>query len=153
VLESVSEAKRKGYSEVRFWSQDESRCGLMPVVGHRITAKGVQPIISGEYNFENFYLYGMTEILSGEKFILELPCVNGECFKLFLSEFIKEKGADKFHLIFLDNAPFHSENYFLVYENIAVINFPAYSSEPQSDREILAGLEGLVINKVSEKFG
>ena len=125
----MTEAKDKGYSRIEFWTQDESRCGLMPITRHRITAKGIQPIISGEYNFENFYLYGMTQILTGERFILELPTVNGECFKLFLKEFVKEKGADKFHLVFLDNASFHSEDCVTLYENMAFINFPAYSPE------------------------
>ena len=34
-------------------------------------------------------LYGMTEILSGEQFFLELLSVNGNLFNLFLDEFVE----------------------------------------------------------------
>jgi transposase len=129
VAEVAEKAQAQGYQAIRCWSQDESRCGLLPIKRHRITAKGIQPIGSGAYSFENFYLYGMTEILTGESFILELPFLNGECFKLFLAEFLKSRPAAEFHLILMDNATFHSEKYFTVYENMAVINFPPYSPE------------------------
>jgi len=129
VAEVAEQAREQGCQAIKCWSQDESRCGLLPIKRHRITAAGVQPVCSGAYNFENFYLYGMTEILTGESFILELPDLNGECFKLFLAEFVKSRPAEEFHLILMDNATFHSEKYFAVYENVAVINFPPCSPE------------------------
>jgi len=129
VAEVVEKAREKGYEAIKYWSEDESRCGLLPIKRHRITAKGVQPICSGAYNFANFYLYGMTEVLTGESFILELPYLNGECFKLFLAEFVKTRKAEEFHLILMDNATFHSEKYFEIYENVAVINLPPCSPE------------------------
>jgi len=93
VTEVVEQAQETGYQEIKYWSQDESRCGLLPIKRHRITAKGVQPVCSGAYNFENFYLYGTTEVLTGESFMLELPYLNGECFLLCLAEFVKRRPA------------------------------------------------------------
>ena len=129
VTEVVEQAQETGYQEIKYWSQDESRCGLLPIKRHRITAKGVQPVCSGAYNFENFYLYGTTEVLTGESFMLELPYLNGECFRLFLAEFVKSRPAQEFHVLMMDNATFHSEKYFEIYENVAVINFPPCSPE------------------------
>ena len=125
----VKQSAEKGCLKVKFWSQDEARFGLMPIIRRRITASGVQPIKRAEYNFENFYLYGLTEIFSGEKFFLELPFVNGECFELFMREFLTTSDEQSFHIIFLDNASFHSKNCFQRTENIVFINFPPYSPE------------------------
>lgn len=129
IIEVVKQVTEKGSLKVKFWSQDEARFGLLPIIRRRITAKGVQPIKQAEYNFENFYLYGLTEVLSGEKFFLELPFVNGECFKLFMREFLESGDEQTVHVIFLDNASFHSKSYFEKVKNVVFINFPPYSPE------------------------
>ena len=113
----------------------------------RITALGIQPVKRAEYCFENFYIYGLTEILSGEKFFLELPFVNGECFKLFLREFLQTSNKNTLHLIFLDNASFHSGKCIEAIENVVFINFPAYSPELNPTSAILAGFERLAGRK------
>ena len=79
----------KGFEKIKFWSQDEARFGLLPIMRRRITARGIQPIKQAEYCFENFYVYGLTEILSGEKFFLELPSVNGNVSNCFYASFCK----------------------------------------------------------------
>jgi transposase len=129
VSEEVRKSKEKGFRQIKFSSQDEARFGLLPIIGRRITALGVQPIKQSEYSFENFYIYGMTEIFSGEKFFLELPYVNGDLFKLFLHEFLETGAEQTLHIVFLDNASFHSQNCLEVIENVVFINFPAYSPE------------------------
>ncbi|MCY7376575.1 MAG: transposase [Pyrinomonadaceae bacterium] len=85
----------------------------------------IQPIKRAEYCFENFYVYGLTEILSGEKFFWELPSVNGKCFKLFLREFLPTSNKNTLHLIFLDNASFHSGKSLEAIAKVVLINFPA----------------------------
>jgi hypothetical protein len=100
----VKQSAEKGCLKVKFSSQDQARFGLMPIIRRRITASGGQPIKRAEYNFENFYLYELTEIFSGEKFFLELPFVNGECFELFMREFLTISDEQSFHIMFLDNA-------------------------------------------------
>ncbi|MGI8494140.1 MAG: IS630 family transposase [Pyrinomonadaceae bacterium] len=127
--EEVRKSKEKGFQEIKFWSQDEARFGLLPVIRRRITALGVQPIKQAEYSFENFYIYGMTDVLSGEKFFLELPYLNGELFKLFLQEFLETGAEQTMHIVFLDNASFHSQNCLEVINNVVFINFPPYSPE------------------------
>ena len=142
---------------MKFWSQDESRLGLLPIIRRRITGLGVQPIKQAEYNFENFYLYGLTEILSGEKFFLELPYVNGECFKLFMEEFLASEDDQTFHIIFLDNASFHSKSYLKTVKNVVFINFPPYSPELnpierfwRDVKDWLAGKEIRSLNELSD---
>jgi transposase len=49
-------APQRGYPDCRVWAQDESRCGLLPVVRQRITARGIPPVVSAAYRFESLYL-------------------------------------------------------------------------------------------------
>jgi len=153
-LETVRQGVEKGFEKIKFWSQDEARFGLLPIMRRRITALGIQPIKRAEYCFENFYVYGLTEILNGEKFFLELPYVNGECFKLFLREFLQTSDEKTLHVIFLDNASFHSGKYSSAIENVVFINFPAYSPElnpiERFWRDLKDWLAGKEIRNLSE---
>ena len=58
---------------VRLFCQDESRFGILPVVQRRITAWGVKPVATVDYQYDWFYLYGAVEPRTGERFFLELP--------------------------------------------------------------------------------
>ena len=72
---------------VRLFCQDESRLGILPVVQRRITACGVKPVATVDYQYDWFYLYGAVEPRTGERFFLELPRLTGECFQIFIEGF------------------------------------------------------------------
>jgi hypothetical protein len=110
------------------WAQDESRCGLLPIVRHRITARGVQPLVSSAYRFESLYLYGAVEPLTGASFFLEFPTLNTECFQLFLDHFAAIDPVS-FHLLLLDNGAFHKARHLRLPANLGVLFFPPYSPE------------------------
>ena len=108
--------------------QDESRCGLLPIVRHRITARGIQPLLPSTYCFESLYLYGAVEPLTGQSFFLELPVLNTECFQLFLEHFAA-LDADTFQLLLLDNGAFHKAHQLRLPANVGLLFFPAYAPE------------------------
>ena len=110
------------------WAQDESRCGLLPIVRHRITARGVQPVLSAAYRFESLYLYGAVEPLTGASFFLEFPTLNTECFQLFLDHFAATDPAH-FHLLLLDNGAFHKARHLHLPANVGLLFFPPYAPE------------------------
>jgi hypothetical protein len=110
------------------WAQDESRCGLLPIVRHRITARGVQPVLSSAYRFESLYLYGAVEPLTGASFFLEFPTLNTECFQLFLDHFAATDPTH-FHLLLLDNGAFHKARHLYLPANVGLLFFPSYSPE------------------------
>jgi hypothetical protein len=83
----VQAAQPRGYEQWRVWSQEESRCGLLPLVRRRLTARGVHPLVSAAYRFESLYLYGAVEPLTGQSFSLELPLLNTQGLQLFLDHF------------------------------------------------------------------
>ncbi len=56
---------------VRVFSQDERRCGLLPVRRRRLTARGVQPVGPLQHRFQWFYVYGAVAPTTGDCFFLE----------------------------------------------------------------------------------
>jgi transposase len=110
------------------WAQDESRCGLLPIVRRRITARGVQPLLPSAYRFESLYLYGAVEPLTGESFFLELPTLNTQGFQLSLDHFAATDPAS-FHLLLLDNGAFHKAQALRLPPNVGLIFFPPYTPE------------------------
>jgi hypothetical protein len=97
-------------------------------VRQRITARGVQPLLSSAYRFESLYLYGAVEPLTGASFFLELPTLNTECFQLFLDHFAATDPAH-FPLLLLDNGAFHKARHLRLPANVGVLFFPPSSPE------------------------
>ena len=100
----------------------------MPIHRKRITAKGVQPIISSEIKREYYYLFGLIEPLTGKDFMLELPTLDTAMMQVFMDEFAKEDPTS-LHLILVDNASAHTTEKLKVGENIKFIFLPAYAPE------------------------
>jgi putative transposase len=121
-------ASERGYNQVRIFAQDESRIGLLPIVRHRITARGVQPTISSAYRFESFYLYGAVEPATGESFFLELPHLNTDTFQIFVNELAKAFTASC-NILLLDNGAFHKAKALALADNLITIFLPPYSPE------------------------
>jgi transposase len=126
--ERVDSAQQHGYPQWRLWTQDESRWGLLPIVRRRITARGVQPLLSSAYRFESLYLYGAVEPLTGASFFLELPLLNTQGFPLFLDHFAATD-PHRFHLLLLDNGAFHKAKALRFPTNVGVLFFPPSAPE------------------------
>jgi transposase len=97
-------------------------------VRHRITARGVQPLVSSAYRFESVYLYGAVEPGTGRSFFLELPALNTQGFQLFLDHFAATDPTS-FHLVLLDNGAFHKARALQLPTNVALLFFPPYAPE------------------------
>jgi hypothetical protein len=110
------------------WTQDESCCGLLPIVRRRITARGIQPLLTSAYRFESLYLYGAVEPLTGQSFFLELPLLNTRGFQLFLDHFAT-LDPTSFHLLLLDNGAFHKAQRLQLPPNVDLLFFPPYAPE------------------------
>jgi transposase len=117
--------KRKEYSEIRYWNQDESRLGLITSTGRKITGKGIQPLGKEQWCFDYFWLYGLVEPKSGASFWQEFSHLDSICFEKYL-ELFSEKYPDDLHIIQLDNGRLPTAKTLTIPENIILIFQPPY---------------------------
>ena len=110
------------------WAQDETRCGLLPIVRRRITARGLQPVVSAASRFQSLYLYGAVEPTTGQSFFLELPALTSTLFQLFLEQLAATAPAH-FHLLVLDNGAFHKAHSLRLPPNVGLLFLPPYAPE------------------------
>jgi transposase len=113
---------------VRIFCQDESRLGLLPVQRRRITVSGVKPVGLVQYQFENFYVYGAVEPVTGESFFLELPQLNTVNLQIFLNEFTHQY-QETLNIVLMDNGSCHTAKSLVIPENLVCLFLPPYSPE------------------------
>ena len=93
------------YRKVRYWCGDESRFGLQTITGRLITLTGVKPVGYTQCCFDNFYIYGVVEPLTGENFVIEFSHLDSICFEMFLEQLAALYPED-LHIIQVDNGAF-----------------------------------------------
>lgn len=121
-------ADRGSRSPVKVFAQDETRLGLLPVVRRRVTARGVQPVATVTYQFDNFYLYGAVEPSTGAHFFLELPYLNSRAFQVWLDGFAAAF-PDSVNVLVLDNGAGHKAKAVRWPVNVVPVFLPPYSPE------------------------
>lgn len=113
---------------VELWAMDESRFGLQTITRRRLTLPGVKPIGSHQFEFANFYTYGVVAPRTGEGYFEARLTMNARDFEAFLHAFATEV-PDRFHLILLDNARSHHAKSLLLPPNVALLFLPPYAPE------------------------
>lgn len=96
--------------------------------GKALAAIGVKPICPFQQVFKSTYLFGAFSPVNGNKFLLEMPFCNSQCFQLFLEEFAA-KDPTEFKIIVLDNGAFHKAKSLKIPTNICLVFLPPYSPE------------------------
>ena len=119
---------RSSVGMVKVFAQDETRLGLLPVVRRRITARGVQPVATVTYQFDNFSLYGAVEPTTGASFFLELPYLNSRAFQRWLDDFAATF-PDSLNMLVLDNGAGHKAKAIRWPANVVPVFLPPYSPE------------------------
>jgi transposase len=119
---------RSPVSTVKVFAQDETRLGLLPIVRRRITTRGVQPLATVTYRFENFSLYGAVEPTTGASFFLELPYLNSQAFQRWLDGFAAAF-PESLNLLVLDNGAGHKAKAVHWPSNVVPVFLPSYSPE------------------------
>ena len=82
-------SKAAAFENVRIFSQDETRYGMLGVVSGRITLPGIKPVAKIDPRYESVYLYGAAD-----------------CFQIFLNQF-SDAFPESLNLLVLDNGRFH----------------------------------------------
>lgn len=107
---------------------DESRFGLHTIPRRRLTLRGVKPLGSYQFEFDNFYVYGIVAPRSGEGYFEARLTMKSCDFQAFLSHFAAEY-PDRCHIILLDNARSHHAATLHLPPNIALLFLPPYAPE------------------------
>jgi transposase len=121
-------ASRSSSGPIKVFAQDETRLGLLPVVRRRITACGVQPVATVTHQFDNFYLYGAVEPVTGASFFLELPYRNSRAFQWWLDGF-SATFPESLNVVVLDNGAGHKAKAVRWPSNVVPVFLPPYSPE------------------------
>ena len=116
------------YSNIRYFTQDESRFGLKTIEGRCITLKGVKPVGKLQWQFKAFWLYGAVEPLTGESFFWQFSHVDTDCYEKFLHEFAAHY-HDTLIILQVDNGLFHKAKRLQIPENVILFFQPPYSPE------------------------
>jgi hypothetical protein len=128
LLNHVQAAPQQGYQPWRLWTRDESRCGLLPILRRRLTARVVHPLVPAAYRFEGLTLYGAVAPLTGESFFLELPPLNTPGFQLFLDHSAATDSPSS-HLLRLDHGAPHNARSLRLPRNVGLLLFPPSAPE------------------------
>lgn len=107
---------------------DESRFGTHSKIGHGWFKRGSRTPIKVKLGFQNFYVYGAVNHLSGEMISLILPHVNAYCLTIFLKEMSHQFPNDQIILV-LDGAGWHRAKDLEIPQNIEIVYLPPYSPE------------------------
>lgn len=113
-------------SQLRLFSFDESRFGLITVKRRRVTLKGVKPLGKVQTEYKYYWLYGAFDVLSGESFYWEFNKMN----KLNCQHFINKLStayADTLNIVLMDNSSTHLIDD--LPDNIKIINTEPYCPE------------------------
>ena len=113
---------------MRVFCQDESRLGLHLPLQRRLTGYGVKPLQVVEPLYEYYWLYAAVEPTTGDAFWWELPCLDADCFSVFLRQF-SQHYAESLNIVLLDQAPAHVAQRLEVPENVVLMWLPAYNPE------------------------
>jgi DDE superfamily endonuclease len=113
---------------VRVFCQDETRLVLHLPLHRRLTGYGEKPEQVVAPLYEYYWLYAAVEPTTGEAFWWELPCLDADCFTIFLRQF-GQHYAESLNIVLLDQAPAHVAQRVEVPENVVLVWLPAYSPE------------------------
>jgi hypothetical protein len=93
-----------------------------------ITAKGIKPVAPYLHRFDNLYLFGAFSPISGDKYLLEMPCCNSHTFRVFI-DYMAALKPEEFKVLILDKGAFHHAASLKIPPNMAFIFLPPYSPE------------------------
>ena len=121
-------AQDGGHRPLMFWSQDETRVGLMTMLGKRITALGVKPMQPVQWPRKAMWLYGVVAPATGESFFYEFSHLDTACFECFL-KLLAETYPNVLNLIQCDQAPAHSGHDLVIPDNVVLLYQPPHCPE------------------------
>ncbi len=133
------------YGELEFWTTDEHRIGLRPILRKLWAPKGERPQIAVYPKYEWLYLYAFVRPETGENFWLLMPYVNTQSFTKALALFAKTR--EKHIVLMMDNASWHKSSKLKLPSNLSPLYQPPYSPELQPAEHLWQFSDEALVNQ------
>jgi transposase len=114
---------------VRVFFMDEARFGQKGSLTKMWAEKGSRPTVIKQTRYENAYMYGAVDPMTGDSSALVAPRVNIETMNVFLRVLSSEVNADDHVVLVLDQAGWHVSKRLEIPANITLLHLPPYSPE------------------------
>jgi hypothetical protein len=112
----------------RYWCTDETRWSLTSVYRRLLTAFGIKPLGKMQWVCQGFWLYGMVDPQTGDRFFWEFSHLDSVCFQQFLAQFAQQH-ANEYHIVQLDRASAHIAKSVHPPENVVLLFQPSHAPE------------------------
>ena len=121
--------EEKPGKSVRVFFMDEARFGQKGTLTKMWAEKGSRPTVIKQTRYENAYMYGAVDPVTGDSSALVAPRVNTETMNEFLKVLSSEVGPDDHVVLVLDRAGWHVSKRLEIPANITLLHLPPYSPE------------------------
>jgi transposase len=135
----------------RAFAMDEARFGLKSWYRRRWCPRGLRPPWVVADRYEWLWLYAAVEPRSEKSFFLLLPCLDTQCFTLFLQRFRHTRRPKHVGLV-LDNSPSHISGQVKWPKGVTPLRLPPYSPELNPVERFFKELRSQLANKVFENL-
>lgn len=122
---------------------------MKTVTRRRLTLTGVKPRVTVQWRFKAFYAYGLVDPLTGDVDLQLHDQANTTVFQAYLEGFAARHPED-FHVIQVDNAPFHCSKDLLMPDNVMLLYQPPHSPQVNPAERLWQWAKGQVANRLFE---
>ena len=146
------EAERQPEKLIEVFASDEHRLGLKPFSRRCWAPRGARPVALGHHRFEWLYVTAFVSPRSGETFWYLSNGVSKAFFEELLALFAREAGAgdERFIILVIDGAGWHSEPGLAVPDGLRLVYLPPYSPQLQPAECLWSVLDEPIANKYFE---
>ncbi|MDP7539798.1 MAG: IS630 family transposase, partial [Alphaproteobacteria bacterium] len=137
---------------IEVFASDEHRLGLKPFSRRCWAPRGARPVALGHHRFEWLYVTAFVSPRSGETFWYLSNGVSKAFFEELLALFAREAGAgdERFIILVIDGAGWHSEPGLAVPDGLRLVYLPPYSPQLQPAECLWSVLDEPIANKYFE---
>lgn len=145
----AEEAAKHPDKPVELWTTDEHRLGLKPIRRRVWAPRGQRPVALGHHRYEWLYVTAFVQPSTGETFWYVSNGVSKPFFAALLTKFAEESGAgrDRFIVLNLDNAGWHTPKGLQVPEGLRLEYLPPYSPELQPAERLWGLVDEPLVNQ------
>ena len=90
---------------------------------------GSRPLAVKQQQFEYAYLFGSVCVTNGASEAMVAPYVNKDIMRSHLQQISDRTPIDRYALVIMDGAGWHTEDIASVFNNLSIIKLPPYSPE------------------------